>query len=409
MDVYVDITNTYSVRLNTGVQRVTKELMWRLAGPDRGQDRLNFIPIVYYDRLSLWKRINRRELAFLCGGMAEPNWFRLSKLLSPFHLTSFQRQIPAGTLFLDMDSSWHNLLKRRSLFRRLHTAGTRIVRLHYDLVPVRFPQYCHEKTLRKYLDHLAACLTYASLFICISRSAQKDLLNLVEEHDLSGNFHTEVLRLGADFSLQQEKSQQKEASVKPGTRFDPEKESGMFILCVGTLEPRKNHSLLIDVFEKIHSRFPWVKLVLIGERGWHVDGLVRRIREHPLYGKALFWFTSVDDEELHRYYEHCLLTVVPSLYEGYGLSVVESLMKGKVTICSTGGSLPEAGGGYADYFDPASSEALETLMAGYLSFPEKRRKREEEIATFRPCTWDESASDLRKILNDFLSKKAAKG
>jgi len=408
MEVYIDITNTYKIRLNTGIQRVTKELVLRLFDRNDRQDKISFVPMVFYDRIGLWKKITRGELAFLYQGIPESKPFRLSKLLSHAFWTSFLRQAPAGSIFLDMDSSWHNRLRRPLLFKELHKANIKIVRVHYDLVPILLPQFCHEKTVRDYLNHLAAALTYASLFVCISRKAEEDLLALKKELGFAKDFETVVLKLGADFGVNTEKTVQTRGNRQQRPYFDPLKERGKYLLCVGTLEPRKNHTLLIDVFEKIQNGFPWIKLVLIGKEGWNVDSLLKRITEHPLYNKSLFWFATVTDKNLNTFYEHCVLSILPSFYEGYGLSVIESLMKGKITICSTGGSLPEVGEGYADYFAPNDSKALEELLMGYLSSPEKRRKKEEAIRDFKAYTWDASAGDLIRILEAFVSNKSLK-
>jgi len=408
MEVYIDITNTYKIQLNTGIQRVTKELVLRLYDYNETQNSTKFIPIVFLDHVRLWKRVTRKEWVRLHQGQPDLKRFRLSIPFSAPFRVPFIGKVPGGSIFLDMDSSWHNRLKRGPLFKELHKTNTDIVRMHYDLVPILFPQFCHRDTVGKYLKHLAASLTYASLFVCISRKAEEDLLALKKELGFAKDFETVVLKLGADFGVNTEKTVQTRGNRQQRPYFDPLKERGNYLLCVGTLEPRKNHTLLIDVFEKIQNGFPWIKLVLIGKEGWNVDSLLKRITEHPLYNKSLFWFATVTDKNLNTFYEHCVLSILPSFYEGYGLSVIESLMKGKITICSTGGSLPEVGEGYADYFAPNDSKALEELLMGYLSSPEKRRKKEEAIRDFKAYTWDASAGDLIRILEAFVSNKSLK-
>ena len=356
MEIYIDITNTYKIRLNTGIQRVTKELVLRLYDYNETQNSTEFIPIVFLDHVRLWKRVTRREWVRLHQGQPDSKRFKLSNLFSSPLCKSFMGKVPEGSIFLDMDSSWHNRLKRGSLFKQLHETDINIVRIHYDLVPILFPHFCHRDTVGKYLKHLAASLTYASLFICISKRAEEDLLALTQELGLAEDFETSVLRLGADFGLSGEKTVQRSGSKHQGNCFDSLKEKGNYLLCVGTLEPRKNHALLIDVFEQIQRRFPWVKLVLIGKEGWNVGALIKRITEHPLYNKSLFWLKNVNDEDLDTFYENCVLSILPSFYEGHGLAVIESLMRGKIVLCSTGGSLPEVGERYADYFDPGLPE-----------------------------------------------------
>jgi len=405
MEVYIDVTNTYQARLNTGIQRVTRELVLRLLDYNESRSRHFFVPVVFLDHLRLWKKVARKEWVRLYRASPEKTNFSLSGLFSTYFKGPFIRDIPDGSIFLDMDSSWHNRLKRASLFKKLNESNTSIIRLHYDLVPILFPHFCHEQTVERYMEHLAASLTYASLFICISRKTEEDLKTLMEKLGFSERFEATLLRLGVNLGMRTEKTAQTKQVGQQGLIFNPLKENEKYVLCVGTLEPRKNHALLLDVFERIHHQYPWVKLVFIGKKGWNVDELTVRITEHALFQKSLFWFSHVKDEMLNIFYKNCALSILPSFYEGYGLPVIESLMNGKIVLCADKGSLPEVGESYADYFDPNNAKTLEALLNKYLSSSKERREREAVVKNFTPHTWHESAQDLIKILEDFISKK----
>ena len=408
MEVYIDVTNTYQAQLNTGIQRVTKELVLQLLDYNERRNRQSFTPIVFLDHLCRWKKVTRKEWVRLYQVTPDVTGFSLSRLFSTYFKGPFFREIPDGSIFLDVDSSWHNRFKRASLFNKLNESNTSIIRLHYDLVPILFPHFCHARTVERYIEHLAASLTYVSLFICISKKSEEDLKILAEKLGLSERFETSILNLGANPGMRTEKAGPKKQLGEQGLFFDPLKEKGKYILCVGTLEPRKNHALLMDVFERIHHQYPWVELVFIGKKGWNVDELISRITGHALYQKRLFWFSHVDDEMLNLFYRNCVLSILPSFYEGYGLPIIESLINGRIVLCSNKGSLPEVGGRYADYFDPGNAGTLEELLVEYLSSSKKRREREAVVKNFTPRTWHESAGDLITILEDFVSSNISR-
>ena len=96
------------------------------------------------------------------------------------------------------------------------------------------------------------------------------------------------------------------------------------ILVVGTLEPRKNHSGLLDAFDRLGTDST---LVVVGRQGWKADDIAQRIRGHEAFGEALRWPSEVNDATLDALYDLADVVVVPSHAEGYGLPVVEALRR----------------------------------------------------------------------------------
>ena len=102
MEVYMDVTNTYQAGLNTGIQRVPRELVLRLLGYNESQSRHFFVPVVFLDHLRLWKKAARKEWVRLYQASPEKTNFSLSGLFSTYFKGPFVRDIPDGSIFLDM-------------------------------------------------------------------------------------------------------------------------------------------------------------------------------------------------------------------------------------------------------------------------------------------------------------------
>jgi len=140
-----------------------------------------------------------------------------------------------------------------------------------------------------------------------------------------------------------------------------------YMLFVGTIEPRKNVGALLDAVDALRAeraeRMP--DLVLVGSYGWGDAGLRRRLEEGVKTGR-LVWARNLGDGELAAFYRGASFTVMPSLGEGWGLAVQESLAHGVPCLASSGGATREAGRDLATYFEPGRPDALAAALAGWI-------------------------------------------
>jgi glycosyltransferase involved in cell wall biosynthesis len=188
-----------------------------------------------------------------------------------------------------------------------------------------------------------------------------------------------------------------------GTRLTTENRAmaslpARYVLFVSTIEIRKNHRLLVRVWQKLlerHGADLVPTLVFAGKIGWLVDGLLADLEaSNHLDGKVIL-LRDLSDPELQAAYRSCLFTVFPSLCEGWGLPIAESLSHGKFCIASNRTSIPEVGGSLVDYFDPSDEEdALAKIERplidpGYLAWREARVRAE-----YHPRTWADCAHAL---------------
>jgi len=136
-----------------------------------------------------------------------------------------------------------------------------------------------------------------------------------------------------------------------------------FLLHVGTLQPRKNIPLLLDALAQLGPDAP--PLLLVGGKGWLYEDIFDRVMTLGLRDRVHF-AGYVDDDELPLWYNAATALVFPSLYEGFGLPIVEALACGTPVVAADTSSLPEAGGAAARYFDPADPADLAAKLVEVL-------------------------------------------
>jgi glycosyltransferase involved in cell wall biosynthesis len=128
-----------------------------------------------------------------------------------------------------------------------------------------------------------------------------------------------------------------------------------YLLFVGMIEPRKNINLIIESLTKIEDED--IKLVIVGKKGWMTEELFERIKVNNLENKVIFT-GFVPDKELSVFYKNARVFLYPSLYEGFGIPVLEAMSQGCPVITSNISSLPEVVGGAAILIDPENPEEL---------------------------------------------------
>ncbi len=170
--------------------------------------------------------------------------------------------------------------------------------------------------------------------------------------------------------------------------------SGRYILCVGSLEPRKNLGRLLTAWSSVpHLHSEW-NLVLVGGN----DHVYRGVGlDAPLSGVKMLG--RVDDEWLPAIYSAAEMFVYPSLYEGFGLTVLEAMACGTPVICSSTTSLPEVAGEAAMLVDPENSVALASAIDKLATDDSLRELlRQRGLARSQQFSWDVAAEKTWNVL-----------
>jgi glycosyltransferase involved in cell wall biosynthesis len=162
-----------------------------------------------------------------------------------------------------------------------------------------------------------------------------------------------------------------------------------YLLCLSTLEPRKNFPFLVQVFERLKS-FDG-DLVIAGGRGWKFEPILQQFR-HSQKAKRIRYLEYVDEELLPGLYAGAELFVFPSLYEGFGFTPMEAMTQGTPVVSSAGGSLPEVLGDAAVIVPGFQADAWAAEIESLLADTAKRQAlRNAGFAQARKYSWEETA------------------
>ena len=242
-----------------------------------------------------------------------------------------------------------------------------VLRHHPDQVPDLIPGMDNVfapyiRDMGRHADHIA----------CISRCTRDDLrqwLTSVGERMPA----TSVLPLGCDAPASHAPVSSDRVAALVGRRF---------LLCVATVEGRKNQQVLAAAYAQLVdagvAELPL--LVIVGAIGHGGQSFVDGVARDPRLAHRVLVLSGLDDAELASLYRHCLFTLYPSFYEGWGLPVSESLAHGKFCIASNGGALVEAGEDFVDYAGPLEPGAWAERIRHYLDDADALAAREADIA-----------------------------
>ncbi|MCL5113974.1 MAG: glycosyltransferase family 4 protein [Patescibacteria group bacterium] len=183
---------------------------------------------------------------------------------------------------------------------------------------------------------------------------------------------------------------------------------GDYILFVGTLQPRKNIVRLIEAFSRLKTRDLGKKtdlgLIIVGKKGWMWEEILGAPRKFGIEKRVKF-LHSVPDGDLPVFYRNAICFVLPSLYEGFGLPVLEAMKYGCPVITSNVSSLPEAGGEAALYIDPLSVSDITAKIENIIKDKELRAKLiKKGLEQVRKFSWEKTARETLKVLEEIGKK-----
>jgi len=172
-----------------------------------------------------------------------------------------------------------------------------------------------------------------------------------------------------------------------------------YILTVGTLQPRKNFARLISAFSTIPDKE--IALIIVGKKGWLYDEILEAPAKFGVEDRVRF-MDFVPDDQLPDLYTHAECFVLPSLYEGFGLPVLEAMSYGTPVVVSNISSLPEIAGEAGIYIQPDSTKSIADGISQALSETKAARAKRVALGKKRVTefTWDKAADRVIEVLSE---------
>ncbi|MFA5537740.1 MAG: glycosyltransferase family 1 protein [Gemmobacter sp.] len=255
----------------------------------------------------------------------------------PFGLgPMLRRHLPPGTVCLNMG---HSNLSRR-MFSGLRAAGIPATVLIHDVIPLDHPEFCRPGIPAAFRRRMRRVAQGAALVV----------YNSADTRDRAGRHFARwgrvppglVAHLGTDPPAAPDP-----AGLPEGLDLDRP-----FFLVLGTIEPRKNHVFLLDVWEELARRLPAAdmpRLLIVGRRGWRTGAFAARLAASALNGQSVLELGGIDDGACAALMARARALLFPSLAEGFGLPLAEAMVAGTPVICSPLPVFREIAGDYPVY------------------------------------------------------------
>jgi glycosyltransferase involved in cell wall biosynthesis len=262
--------------------------------------------------------------------------------------------------------SHQNLDRPHPIARLKRATAARFVVLIHDLIPLDFPHLTRPGQTRRHRRRIDTVARLADAVIANSAATAEALSTHLGRHKTP----VAIAPLGID------------VAGAPPLAEPP------YFVCIGTIEARKNQSLLLDIWERLRAELgaQAPRLALIGQRGFGSVPIVSRlaalrdvVTEHP----------DLPDQATGGLLRGARALLLPSFAEGFGLPIAEALALGVPVLCSDLPALRETGGGCPDYLEPGDHHAWRRAILDYAIDTPRRRAQLARIADWRVPRWDD--------------------
>ena len=437
--IYVDCSGTFYTGFNTGIQRTVKNIVLRSKMMEEKYN-LPVIPVVavlgkfieincddlskrfYKEKKTLFDKLsgyylsaekkvkvpesypdinnkinNKLKTAILSNiRIYLKNIFQVLFLGYLFFFKRYRFKIVkvnSNDLIFLPDTYWSfNVL---SIAKRYKTKkGTLVITLIYDIIPIRYPQFFDSLRINVLVGHIHEATDCSDGFICISKYSRDDFKNYLKKRQLSKNKYLikkpiEYFYLGGNFA------ETKDIAYLPIRNYIKNvlKNKNVYIM-VGTIEPRKNHIFVLDVFEKLWEKGFNVYLIIVGAIGWNCDNVIKRFKDSKYLGRYLFVYHDINDAELKYLYKNSKALVIASIAEGFGFPLVEAAQNNINVFASDIPVFREIGGDYPVYFSLSREDDLMNKIISFEQADVVLEKEGNNKSKIISLNWDDSISSL---------------
>jgi glycosyltransferase involved in cell wall biosynthesis len=374
--VIVDLHHTSQTRFATGIQRVSREVSRRWAA-----DR-DVVLVGWCRDFSAMRMLSPSEIERALSGEGEPEPPEHETVVVPWRCKYLLPELAAEEARADR------------LLAMGACSGTRVSLIGYDLVPVTTAETVNSSAMRGFSRNLAAA-RYAEVVAPISAAAGDEYRGWTQ------------MLAGTGFEGPRVDPVLLPAEVPPE---DPEQTARAarrlrvgslpLVLVVGSHEPRKNHPTVLQAAELLWREGHRFSLTFVGGNSWNSEGFQAMLSALAGVGRPVESISAASDDLLWGAYRAARFTVFPSLNEGFGLPLAESLACGTPAVTSNYGSMREIVelGGGALLVDPRDDHSVAEGMRALLTDDDLLRRLREEALSRPRRTWDMYARETWQLL-----------
>ena len=359
----VDCTRTTRHNDRGGLPRVVNKVIHELRGLTD-----NILPALFIDDYPLKNMIY--EGRYIKGE------------INANSLHPVKRVIPVpGDRFLALDSC--QAINIKAVLYNMSVSKTETFVVLYDMIPILHPEFCSSSSMvESCFDAWHAALEQADNIITISKSVADEIATYFKDEKISRKQPLPLFYfpMGNDIISRKESTN---LNVRQSIKTFL---NGMTFLMVGTIEPRKDHLVVLQALKNIDND---VRLIIIGYDGWKNN----EIKDVIGTRKNVLWINDATDEELHYCYQHATALIQASKTEGYGLPLIEAAQFGLPIICSDIPVFREVTEGQATFFKVSDANDLAMTLINWLN-----EDTHPDSSKIKIHTWRESAKALLDIV-----------
>lgn len=386
-EVVIDVTRLVGRRMQgrlpTGVDRVCLEYVRHF--------EQRAVAVIRYKRR--WFEFSRADSSRLFQELFQPSrWFRwwVRWLVLAAHYRVSRRQSGGPRFYFNTDHHGLDSTRYAALLQAQHLRPLFFV---HDLIPISYPEYCRPGERERHIVRMNAVLKLGHGVITNSAATLAELARYAADSGMSL-----PPAVGAKLASAALPAPQTSAPIA-----EP------YFVMLSTIEPRKNHWLLLQVWRRLVERWgaEAPKLVVIGQRGWECENVVDLLERSEVLHEFVVEFPSCSDQELATYLRYARALVLPSFAEGYGLPLVEALSMGVPVIASDLSVFHEIAGEIPDYLDPLDGPSWLTAIEAF-TLPDSpfRVAQLKRLHGFKAPSWSEHFALVDSLLDSLASSGA---